>query len=396
MALVVLGVAFLVACALILLFQRIGQSSIVACLAAGLLLQFGLVPDATLHAVTVTDLQELGILLLLFTAGLETDLGLLRRDWKLVGITGLGQIVVNLAAASLLGWGLASVGWVDLPDVDAIFVFGLCLTLSSTVVVLGLLRSHRAMGTRYGQAIVGLMVLQDLVAVFALSLLGIQEGAHTSSLGPNPVMRLLVDMAGLSVLMLIAGRTLLPWVLPRIERDESMLLIGAIGWCAAVAGLSDWFGFPNTIAAFLAGVALSETPQKHAIMPRIEPLKTFGLTIYFIYLGYSLELTEFKPLMLIPIAFGVALIVAGRPFLMRVLGSLGGLDARGAHRFGVTINQGSEFAMILAAAALSAGMFRPDTFLVVVLISVLGLVAGAWTHERTSSSAAATEPAAAD
>jgi len=202
-----------------------------------------------------------------------------------------------------------------------------------------------------------------------------------------------IDMAGLSVVMLIAGRTLLPWVLPRIERDESLLLIGAIGWCAAVAGLSEWTGFPSTIAAFLAGVALSETPQKHAIIPRIEPLKTFGLTIYFIYVGYSLELAAFKPLMLVPITLGVALIVAGRPVLMRVLGGWGGLDARGARRFGVTINQGSEFAMILAAAAVSAGLFGPDTFLVVVLISVLSLVTGAWTHDRTPRPDSAPDPA---
>jgi len=381
MPLVSLGVAFIVACALILLFKRIGQSSIVACLAAGLLLQFGLGLEDSAHAVTRSDLENFGILLLLFTAGLETDLGLLRRDWKLVGITGLGQIVLNLAAATAVGWGLASLGWLDLPDGNAMLVFGLCLTLSSTVVVLGLLRAHRAMGSHYGQAIVGLMVLQDLVAVLALSLLGIEDGGH--SLGERPFLRLGVELGLIAGLMLLAGRTFLPWVLPRIERDESLLLIGAIGWCAGVAGLSELTGFPSTIAAFLAGVALSETPQKNAIVPRIEPLKTVGLTIYFIYVGFSLELGAFEPSMLVPILLGVVLIVAGRPVLMRVLGRWGGLDARGARRFGVTINQGSEFAMILAAAAVSAGLFRPDTFLIVVLISVLSLVAGAWTHDRT-------------
>lgn len=375
-----LGISFLVACGLILLFKRIGQSSIVACLAAGLLLQFGgdLVGGA--HASARADMQSLGILFLLFMAGLETDLGLLRRDWKLVGITGLGQIAVNLAAAAALGLVLAQLGWLELADRNAVLVFGLCLTLSSTVVVLGLLRTHRATGTRYGQAIVGLMVLQDLVAVVALSLLGLEEGGH--SLGPRPLMRLAIEGVLLSVVMLALSRTLLPWVLVRIERDEGLLLIGAIGWCTAVAGTSHFTGFPPTIAAFLAGVALSETPQKHAIMPRIEPLKTFGLTIYFIYLGYSTDIASFDPSMFGPILFGVALIVAGRPALMRVLGHWGGLDSHGSQRFGLTINQGSEFAMILAAAALAAGLFTPDTFLVVVLISVGSLVIGAWTHER--------------
>ena len=391
MPLVSLGVAFLLACVLILLFKRIGQSSIVACLAAGILLQLGALVEETEHAITRSDMEQFGILLLLFMAGLESDLGLLRRDWKLVGITGLGQIVLNLAAAAALGWGLASVGWIDLADWKAVLVFGLCLTLSSTVVVLGLLRTHRAMGTHYGQAIVGLMVLQDLVAVIALSLLGIDEGGH-AALVANPLLRMLIDLVVVSLVMLVAGRTLLPWVLPRIERDESLLLVGAIGWCAAVAGFSELAGFPATIAAFLAGVALSETPQKHAIAPRIEPLKTVGLTIYFIYVGFSLELEAFQPAMLAPIAFGVVLIVVGRPFLMRVLGRWGGLDSRGARRFGVTINQGSEFAMILAAAAVSAKLFSTDTFLVVVLISVLSLVVGAWTHERAEHKPATSGP----
>ncbi len=386
-----LGVSFLVACGLILLLKRVGQSSIVACLVAGLLLQLlsGAVGGA--HAATRDDMQEMGILLLLFMAGLETDLGLLRRDWKLVGITGLGQIAVNLAVASALGLGLAQLGWIDLGDRTAVLVFGLCLTLSSTVVVLGLLRTHRATGTRYGQAIVGLMVLQDLVAVVALSLLGLEEGSH--SLGPRPLMRLSVELVLLSGLMLLAGRTLLPWILVRIEHDESMLLIGAIGWCTAIAGTSHFTGFPPTIAAFLAGVALSETPQKHAIVPRIEPLKTFGLTIYFIYLGFSLDLTSFEPSMFGPILLGVGLIVAGRPALMRVLGRWGGLDSHGAQRFGKTINQGSEFAMILAAGALAAGVFTRDTFLVVVLISVASLVIGAWTHDHPPHRTAARDPA---
>ena len=388
-----LGVEFLFACALIVLLMRVGQSSIVACLAAGLLLQpLSVFVTGEPHADTRNDLQQLGILFLLFMAGLETDLGLMRRAWKLVGITGLGQITVNFAAAAALGFVLAQLGWLDLDSRESLWVFALCLTLSSTVVVLGLLRTHRATGTHYGQAIVGLMVLQDLVAVVALSLLGVDEAAH--SLGPRPLMRLTLEFAVLAGLMLLAGRTLVPWALARIERDESLLLIGSIGWCTAVAGLAQLAGFPATIAAFLAGVALSETPQKHAIAPRIEPLKTVGLTLYFIYLGYSLNLEAFRVPMLLPIVFGVALIVAGRPLLMRLLGRWAGLDAHGSSRFGFTINQGSEFSMILAATALGAGLFDSGTFLVVLLICVVSLVIGAWTHERPHRHGASPEPSA--
>ena len=79
---------------------------------------------------------------------------------------------------------------------------------------------------------------------------------------------------------------------------SGLLLIGAIGWCAAMAGLADSFGFPSSIAAFLAGVALSEMPQKHAILPRVDPLKVFGLTLYFIYLGFSLDVSDYPNSML--------------------------------------------------------------------------------------------------
>ncbi len=130
------------------------------------------------------------------------------------------------------------------------------------------------------------------------------------------------------------------------------------------------------------------------IAPRIEPLKTVGLTLYFIYLGYSLNLEAFRVPMLLPIVFGVALIVAGRPLLMRLLGRWAGLDAHGSSRFGFTINQGSEFSMILAATALAAGLFDSGTFLVVLLICVVSLVIGAWTHERPHRHGASPEPSA--
>ena len=245
-----LGIAFLLAFGLTQGFKKIGQSPIVACLCAGLLLQ--VFPDfgAGDHAVTREDLEEFGILLLLFTAGLETDLELLRRDWKLVGITGLGQIVFNLAAAMVLGWGLARLGWLSLDGWGSIAVFGLCLTLSSTVVVLNLLRAHRANRARYGQAIVGLMVLQDVVAVVALSLLGVDDGGHSS--GQRPVLSLLLGFVVFGGGMLVVGRKVISRVLPGIEKEESLLLIGAIGWCATMAGLAAAFGFPASIAAFLA------------------------------------------------------------------------------------------------------------------------------------------------
>lgn len=371
-----LGISFLVAAAVIILFRKIGQTAVVACIVGGVLLQlFGdRIPKP--HIDTLDDLQMLGIILLLVLAGMQVQVEQLLQSWRML-LVGVAQICIGLVFAGALGAQAVALSWLSVEGYAGIAVFALCLTLSSTAIVVEGLKARGATQTPYGQVLLELMLLQDIVAVLGMSLLGLPgEGDPTPGRwGPLSV---LLQFVGFTALALILGRTVLVKIIERIRYDESLLLIFVLGWASGLAGLAFQNGFSPTLAGFLAGVALSFTPHRSAIEHRIEPLKVFGITIYFIFLGVVLPLKEVSWALFWPVVLSTVLIVVVRPLCSVWLARLGGMNRRESNRFGVSIGQGSEFSMILAASALHAELFDEAAFLVVVFASVLSMVISSW------------------
>ncbi|MFP6639310.1 MAG: cation:proton antiporter, partial [Myxococcota bacterium] len=281
----------------------------------------------------------------------------------------------------LLGAGLCvqalALGWLHVEGYAGVAIFALCLALSSTAIVVEGLKAHGATHTPYGQAILELMLFQDVVAVVGMSLLGLPGEGQSVGEKWSPVSLLLqfVVFTGAAIFL---GRTVLVRIIERIRYDEGLLVIFVLGLAAGLGGLAMQNGFSPTMAGFLAGVALSFTPHRSAIEYRIEPLKVFGVTIYFIFMGVTLPLNHLAWGLFWPVVLVTVLIVGVRPLCSVWLARWGGMSSREATRFGLSIGQGSEFSMILAASALHVGMFDESAFLVVVLASVLSMVISSW------------------
>ena len=348
------------------------QSSILAFIGVGIVAgQFREqvhLPEELLETFTA-----IGIIMLLFMAGLEVDIKSFLKRWRLVLINGLGQVVL----LTLLGLGLGRY-YMGIGPPSTLFFFALCLTLSSTILVLGTLKEKRALESLYGQIVLGLMVIQDIIAVLALSFL--------KSLAADTPLLVEIPLVFLKMAVLIAVLTLLSkYVLTRVfgffARSSEMLFIGTLGYCMGIAGLCELFHFSPEIGAFFAGASLAFLPYRLEIEDKVEPLKAFGVILFFITLGYSLEFKEEFLASLGDVAVLTVFVVLGTPLVMVLLGWLTRLKARPALMIGGIINQISEFSLILVTLGHQAGIFDGNLFTIITLTCLATFVLSALGHQ---------------
>ena len=241
---------------LALLLSYLGQSSIIAFITVGVIVNaVGVTPDPT----TLGNFAEVGILILLFMAGLEVDLAAFAKNWKTAAIIGVGQIMGCtglFAALSLVV--LPAIG--QEINTNAVVYFGLCGCFSSTILVLGYLKSNKSMATLHGQLCLGTLVLQDAASVLGIAVLG---GLNEE--GSNPAVSVLVLFAKLVaavLIILLLERFVLEWLFEQFARSLELLYLGALGYATGLAALAVTAGFSGEITAFLAGVSLSRLPYK--------------------------------------------------------------------------------------------------------------------------------------
>jgi len=357
LGLMVAGAALLSA-----LTRRIGVPGVVAYMVAGLVLG----PVTGLVEVTeaVGILSELGVAFLLFLVGLELSVDRAREVGTVALVAGTLQVVFTfgggLALALLLGFSL-----------EASLVVGLAVTFSSTAVVVKLLAERRELTTRSGRITIGILLVQDIVVVISLTLLGALggEGAGAPVEGGGLALPFLA-LAGLGVVAWAAARSVLPNLFRWIRTTPDALFVWSITWCMLFVVGSEIVHLPLEIGAFIAGVALAQLPEAHALGRRLGPLTNFFLAVFFVALGIQMDpaAAGARPGAIVTL---VAFVLLGKSLLL--LGILGrsGEDTGTSFRTAVSLAQVSEFSFVLAALAAEAG-YLDDTGLSV--IGVVGLV----------------------
>ena len=243
-----------------------------------------------------TELAEIGVILLMFGVGLHFSL----KDLLSVRAIALPGAVVQIVVASLMGLGLALfMGW----TIGAGLVFGLALSVASTVVLLRAMQERRLMETERGRIAVGWLIVEDLAMVLALVLLpalaGLQ-GANSSTPIADPLATwlgmgfggvLLLTVAKVVVfvgIMLIVGRRFIPWILHYIahtgSRELFRLAVLAIALTVAF-GSAKLFGVSLALGAFFAGMILSESPLSQRAAQETLPLRDAFAVLFFVSVG---------------------------------------------------------------------------------------------------------------
>jgi len=343
------------------LATRLRLPALVGYLAAGIIIgpaTPGFVADTALAG----QLAEIGVMLMMFGVGLHFSLDDL---WQVRKVA-LPGAILQIAVATALGMGLAHFwGW----SIGGGLVFGLALSVASTVVLLRALEERGILDSFNGRIAVGWLVVEDLVTVLVLVLLpalagslgGVTLDSHGAPVAAAEVNLwatlaiTLGQVAAFIVLMLVVGRKLFPWILWQVARTGSRELFTLCVIAAAVGiayASTHYFGVSFALGAFFAGMVLRESELAHRAAEESLPLRDAFAVLFFVSVGMLFEpaIILEQPLKLLAV---VAIIVVGKSVAAFLLVIILRYPAKTALMVSASLAQIGEFSFILAALGLS-------------------------------------------
>ena len=334
------------------------------------------------------ELAEIGVILLMFGVGLHFSL----KDLLSVRFIAVPGALVQIAFATLLGWGLGTLlGW----SIGGSLVFGLALSVASTVVLLKALQERRLVETERGKIAVGWLIVEDLAMVLALVL--IPAAASISGDGHGPVEPLsaavnrlfgldlgiggiigmtLLKVALFVALMLVFGRRVIPWILHRTAHTGSRELfrLGVLAIALGVAfGAAKLFGVSLALGAFFAGMVLAESELSHRAAQESLPLRDAFAVLFFVSVGmlFDPNILFEHPLLVLETVF---IIVVGKSLAAFLIVIAFRKPVGTALTISASLAQIGEFSFILAAMGVELKMLPEqgrDLILAGAIISII-------------------------
>ncbi len=368
-----ISVGLVLAFAFGLLAHRVRISPLVGYLAAGVAVG-PFTPGFVANAGLASELAEIGVILLMFAVGLHFSLG----DLMSVRRVAVPGAVVRIALATLMGVGFAVLlGW----GLGAGVVFGLALSVASTVVLTRALGERRLMDTELGRIAVGWLVVEDLVMILALVLLPALSGAAAGGSASPATIALTVAVTVLKVaafvaVMLLGGRRAIPWLMHYVAHTGSRELFRLAVYAVALGvayGAAALFDVSFALGAFFAGMVLHESPLSQRAAEEALPLRDAFAVLFFVSVGML-----FDPTVLVrepwAVLGTVLIIVVGKSLLtwglVRAFGYPGGV----ALTISASLAQIGEFSFILAGLGVALGILPPegrDLVLAGAILSIL-------------------------
>lgn len=288
---------------------------------------------------------QFGVILLLFIIGLNLNFKQLKSIGRVSLITGLGQVIFTSV------FGIIILLALKMPLIVAGYL-ALAMTFSSTIVIMKLLSDKKDTDTVYGRYTIGLMLVQDVIAVILVVALGIFKN-DTGGSWEIAALLLLKILAAAFILFLIS-KYLLPKILDKIAQTSELLFLFTLTWCFGIASLLFWLGFSLEIGAIISGIALSSSPYQLQIGSRIKPLRDFFLILFFIVLGSEMSFSSLESVLIPGIILSIFILI-GNPLILYILFRLLKFTRRNSFLAGLTAAQVSEFGFVLLFAGRQSG-----------------------------------------
>lgn len=321
---------------------------------AGLLFAGALAGPAAFGLVTSLDaievLAELGVVLLLFTIGLEFSLSRLQTIFRQVALGGLLQVgLTTLAVAA----GATALGQ---PPGRAVF-FGFVFALSSTAIVLRALTERRELDAPHGRFIVGTLIFQDLCVVPMVLIVPLLGSSSSMGGAASGIALALAKAAAVIVLTVVVARQVVPRLLRWVDRARSreVFLLAVLALCLGTAWLTSYAGLSLALGAFLGGMAIADTEFGHRAMGDVMPLRDAFVSIFFVSLGMLFDVRVVMAQPLLVLGLTVAF-VFGKGLLATVAALVMRFPARVAWLAGVGLAQFGEFGFVLAQLGRQSGV----------------------------------------
>ncbi|MBL8062154.1 MAG: cation:proton antiporter [Anaerolineales bacterium] len=378
---------------------RLGQPSVLGELLVGILLGPSIINLLNLPFIehelteTVAKLGEIGVLLLMFLAGLELHLGEMRQNIRVAALAGLMGVVFPV----LLGWGTGLLFGFGGP---ASIFLGLTLGATSVSISAQTLIELKVLRSRVGLSLLGAAVFDDILIILLLSVfLALQGGAGSTA----EVLLILVRMILFLAASVMFGLWALPWIVRRVAHlpiSQGLLTISLVIMLAYGIASEAFGGMAAITGAFLAGLMLARTPEKERIEIGAHAL-AYGLfvPVFFVNIGLSINLREFQAEALL-LTFVVTVgAVAGKWIGSGWGAKLGGLSMAESVQLGAGMISRGEVGLIVASVGMQNGLMMDVEFsAIVVMILVTTLVTppilrGLFAREKAKHSARAALPA---
>jgi CPA2 family monovalent cation:H+ antiporter-2 len=354
----VLGVAAVAT----IVFQRMRLPVVFGYLLAGLVLgphiPIRLVADETI----VQTLAELGVIMLMFSLGLEFSLRKLVVVAPTAGIIALAQSSFMM----LIGFAIGQIfGWTRLESVFA----GAIIAIASTTIIVKAFAENNVRG-KVTELVFGILIIEDLIAIFLLVLLtafSSTGGITTATLGVT-ALKLVMFLAGLLGFGLLIVPRLMRLVVS-LDRPETSL-VASIGICFTAALIARTFGYSVALGAFVAGSLIAESGVASKVEHLVHPVRDMFGAVFFVSVGMMIDPGAVANNWLAVLVLTVAVIV-GNLLIVSVSAFLIGVDTRTAIKAGMSLGQIGEFSFIIAGLGLAAGATRSFLYPVAIAVSAI-------------------------
>lgn len=313
------------------------------------------------------DIAHVGIIFLLFLLGLDMQPRALLTTMR-------NATLVALASAlcfALIGTGVAYAFGFSRTEA---LITGLAMMFSSTIIGIKLLPTTVLHHRHTGELMVGLLLLQDMIAILVLVAL---MGSRSGDFEGGALLRSLLALPLLIALAVVFVRLVLMRLIQRFDRFHEYIFLLAIGWCLGLAELAALMKLSPEIGAFVAGVSIASSPISQYIAISLKPLRDFFLILFFFSLGGSFDLGVLGSIYVAAIVLSL-LMLAAKPLVFRfLLGRLSETPAL-AWDVGLRLGQNSEFSLLIAYMAAGFGMIGKEASHLIQATAIITFVASSY------------------
>jgi len=358
-----LAVVMLVAGITTILCHRLKQPVVLGYIVAGFIIgPYTWVPLVK-NEETIRGLGYMGVVLLMFSLGLEFSLRKLTR----VGLSVLVAALLEITLMIWLGFEVGrAFGW---SMMDSVFL-GAMVSISSTTIIVKALTELGKSREAFAEIIFGILIIEDILAILLLALLS--GFARTGSLHAGQVGIEIIYLAVFFAMVLVAGFIGVPRLFNYIAKFKSdeMLLIAALGLCFGVALVASMLNYSVALGAFLIGAVMAESRQIHKIESLTAPVRDMFSAIFFVTIGMLID-PRMLPQYAWPIVILSLLVIVGKVVGCSFGIFVGGRDLRTSLRVGMGLAQIGEFSFIIATLGLTLKVTSDFLYPIAVAVSVI-------------------------
>lgn len=359
----IMAVSVILACALAVLFigRQFNLPMIIGYFLTGIIVGpslLGLVTDEQ-----VSLLAELGVILLMFTIGLEMSLKNLLAMRKKILVTGGLQLVLTTVSVIAI---MIHLGF----EFNVAILTGFMVAPSSTAIIMNLYQQKGEINSVHGKTSLGILIFQDISVIPMMLLVPIIAGTSSGNITME-ILNLIFGMILLCII-LVAAIFLVPRLLNKVAeiRSSELFIITIVVICFGIAWLMSLNGVSLALGAFLAGIAISESEYSHEVVGQIMPIRDILTSFFFVSIGMMLSLSFLSDHLLAVILLAIAVII-GKGLINYVSIKAIGVASGAAFLSAAGVSQIGEFSFILGSTGISTGIITGDFYQIFLAVSII-------------------------